>query len=103
MPQKGIRGSNPLASVNKSRTAKKVSQLKNTGKDVSQLENLLSQANSKIQEAQNALTELKNSVNSQELTDIQVNQIRTKLNNIKDMIKIVYDLFKQIATTGNNL
>lgn len=85
------------------RIADKIAELKISGKDVTQLESLLAQANSKIQEAKSALIELKNSVNSQELTDVKMEEIRKKLNNIKDIIKLVYDLFRQIASSGNSL
>lgn len=85
------------------RIAEKITALKNAGKDTTQLESWLNQANTKIQEAKTALATLKNSVNSQELNELQMDGIRKKLNEIKDTIKVVYDLFRQIAITGNSL
>ncbi len=85
------------------RISEKIATLKNSGKDVTSLENLLNQAQEKIQQAKNALNELRNEVNSEEITDIKTEEIRKKLNDVKEIIKAVYDLFRQIATSGNTL
>lgn len=83
--------------------AQRIADLKNAGKDVAQLENLLNQANQKISQAKAKLQELRNQANSGVLDISNLSEIQNKLNEIKTLIKDAYSLFREIAIKGNEL
>lgn len=78
-----------------------ISSLKDSGKDVAQLEDWLSQAREKISRARSAIAELKTDATAGDIGEIS--QIQEKLKGIKDMIKEAYQLFRNIASSGNAL
>lgn len=83
--------------------ATKIAELKNQGKDVAAIETLLADADAKIVSAKGGLTTLKNDVNTQELDETKIAEIKTTLTSIKDQVKAVYDIFRQIADQGKAL
>lgn len=85
------------------RIAERIADLKSDGKNVAELENLLNQANQKIAQAKTKLGELKSQINSGGIDISDLSEIQKKLNEIKNLIKETYSLFREIAVKGNEL
>lgn len=86
-----------------SRIAEKIIEFKNVGKDVSKLETFLNEAKAKIVDAKAKLNQLRSEVNVGESSGVKVAEIRKVLNEIKDQIKEVYQLFRKISQEGGGL
>lgn len=84
------------------RLATKIAELKKNGKDVAALEQLLSDARTKIGTASGLVTTLKTKVN-QAQTTMKLSEVREELNAIKNRLKEVYDLFRQIASRAESV
>lgn len=82
------------------RITEAIVKLKNAGKDISKLEPLLNGAKSKIADVKAKLNQLRGEVNTGDLGETKTAEIRNALNEIKDQIKEVYQIFRAIAQEG---
>jgi hypothetical protein len=81
----------------------KISAIKSQGKNVSELEALLSQANAKIEQARNFLDDARDELKEEEIDATALSSVEKYLNDSQQSIKDAYGLFKQIAINGNEL
>lgn len=81
----------------------KLTEMANAGKDVSAMQTLMSDASAKIVSAKEQLTNLKNTVNQQDITETKLGEVKKSLQDIKNQIKAVYDIFKQVAQQAKSL
>ena len=83
--------------------ANKVGELKNAGKAVGPLEELLIKANTTIALTKTKLTTLKDQLQKEEIVEEKLVQIKKGLSEIKGEIESAYDMFLQIASKGKSL
>jgi len=83
--------------------SQKITILKNQGKDVSGLEDLLSQANDKINQARQKLSEIRDNIKTETIDSMKLLDIEGNLSDAQKIIEDIYQLFKQIAINGNEL
>lgn len=87
-----------------SQTGSKITELKNSGKDVSKLETLLSDANNKIKSVKDQISSLKTKLTDQNSNNEEKNaEIKSIFDSINKEIRAAYDIFRQIISEGKSL